>query len=175
MQFSEPTPVPHQRGTVDASVVEVLFEQQRLMLEREEKLRQEMQRQVQAERAAMEATMEAMAKQIEASKPVPPLEAIPEQRLVALQARLEALHAAKLLNDDELYSLEDMVADFVEFESSKAVVVTLETINVDINDISSEYIVPSNENARKLLKLVALSERLVADGAFARQARRKYV
>ena len=53
-----------------------------------------------------------------------PAEAIPEQRLAALQARLEALHAAKLLGDDELYALEDMVADFVEFEASLVGVVT---------------------------------------------------
>ena len=162
-----------QRGTVDASVLEVVLEQQRLMLEREEKLRQEMQQQVQAEncrmqaencrqKIAMETKMEAMAKQIEESKPAPPAEAIPELRLAALQARLEALHAAKLLGDDELYALEDMVADFVEFESSMGVVITNELVN-------------ANENASKLLALVALSERLAADGAFARQARRKYV
>ena len=33
----------------------------------------------------------------------------------------------------------------------------------------------TNENASKLLKLVGLSEGIAADGAFARQARRKYV
>ena len=55
-----------------------------------------------------------------------------------------------------------MVADFVEFESSMGVVITNELVN-------------ANENASKLLALVALSERLAADGTFARQARRKYV
>jgi hypothetical protein len=90
-----------------------------------------------------------------------PAEAITEQRLAALQARLEALHAAKLLGDDELYALEDMVADYYELKSSMGVV-TLEAMH-------------AYKAASQLSKLVALSEGVVADGAFARQARRKYV
>eukprot|EP01043_Picozoa_sp_COSAG02_P099679 COSAG02_NODE_35784_length_463_cov_1.131868_1_plen_105_part_10 len=34
-----------------------------------------------------------------------------EQQLPALQARIEALHAAQLLTDDELLSIEDVIAD----------------------------------------------------------------
>ena len=34
-----------------------------------------------------------------------------DEQLVTLQARLEALHAAKLLGDAELYAVEDIVAD----------------------------------------------------------------
>eukprot|EP01043_Picozoa_sp_COSAG02_P036591 COSAG02_NODE_2690_length_8228_cov_10.450732_4_plen_119_part_00 len=83
------------------------------------------------------------------------------QQVTTLQARLEALHATKLLGDDELYALEDVVADFVEYESSLGIV-TLESIS-------------ANDNTSKLHKLVALSERLVVDGAFVRQIRRKYV
>jgi hypothetical protein len=51
------------------------------------------------------------------------------QRLAALQAWLGALHVAKLLGDDELYALEDMVADFVEFEASLVGVVTLDAMS----------------------------------------------
>ena len=88
-----------------------------------------------------------------------PAEAISEQRLAALQARLEALHAAKLLGDDELYALEDMVADFVEFEGLMgSVVVTFEALN-------------ANENASKLMQLAVLSERFAADGGRSRGRR----
>ena len=76
--------------------------------------------------------MEAMHKKLE------PTEAISEQRLVVLQQRIEALHQAKLLGDDELYLLEDMVADFLEFKSSVVGVLTPQTIR-------------ANENASKLL------------------------
>ena len=34
-----------------------------------------------------------------------------DQQLVALQGRLEALSAAKLLTDDELFAVEDVIAD----------------------------------------------------------------
>ena len=64
--------------------------------------------------------------------------------------------------DDELHTLEDMVADFIEFEASLVGVATLDAMSAD-------------ENAGKLRKLIALSEHLAADAAFARQARRKYV
>jgi uncharacterized protein YqiB (DUF1249 family) len=128
------------------------------MLEREDKLRQE----AKAEMAEMEARMEAnMKKMRDDLTPAQPAEAISAQQVTALQARLEALHATKLLGDDELYALEDMVADFVEYESSLGVVI-----------LDSIF---ANENASKLHKLVALSERIVVDGAFARQVRRKYV
>jgi hypothetical protein len=158
MQLSSPSGAAmlQQRSTTDTtSLAEVLFEQQRLMLEREEKTEAKADKLWQEMRHQMDKMREKM-------QLAPPAEAISEERLTALQARIEAVHAAKLLSDDELYALEDMVADFVEFESSIGVVVTLE-------------IVHGNESASKLLKLVALSERLVADSAFARQARRKYV
>ena len=91
-----------------------------------------------------------------------PVEEISEQRLAALQVRLEALHEAKLLTDDEVYALEDTVADFVELQGSTAGVVTLEAAQ-------------ASEVATRLLKLAALSEGVAADGMFARQARRKHV
>ena len=118
-----------------------------------DKLRQEMQQQ-------MGAKMEAKVRKVE--ERLTPAEAIPARRLAALQARIESLHAGGLLADEEVHALEDVVADFVELESTMSMVATLEAIR-------------SNENASKLLKLVGLSERITADGAFARQARRKYV
>ena len=118
-----------------------------MMLEREDKLRQEIKQQI-----------ETIRKEIKTSLPA---QAISEPQLVALQARLEGLHMAKLLTDDELCLFEDMVADFVEHRSEMGIV-TLQVIH-------------KNENANKLMKLVAVSESIVADAAFARQARRKYL
>jgi hypothetical protein len=92
-----------------------------------------------------------------------PAEAISAQQLASLQARLEALHAAKLLTDSEVHTLEDTIADYLELRSLMAgSTVTRDTAN-------------SSEAVGKLLKLIGLSEGIAADGAFARQARRKYV
>eukprot|EP01046_Picozoa_sp_COSAG06_P069889 COSAG06_NODE_19277_length_845_cov_1.390080_1_plen_152_part_00 len=63
-----------------------------------------------------------------------------DEQLVTLQARLEALHAAKLLGDAELYAVEDIVAD----------------------------------GGDQVAALLELSGRMVGDGAFSRQLRRKY-
>ena len=67
------------------------------------------------------------------------------------------MHAAQLLSDEELFALEDTVADYVEPSMG---VITLEA---------------PMRAADKLVKLVALSEHIAADGAFSRQARRKYL
>ena len=63
-----------------------------------------------------------------------------DEQLITLQARLEALHAAKLLGDAELYAVEDIVAD----------------------------------GGDQVEALLELSGRMVGDGAFSRQLRRKY-
>ena len=47
-----------------------------------------------------------------------PLPALSEAALAALQARLERLQTAQLLTDDELHTLQDCVADFVELQLS---------------------------------------------------------
>eukprot|EP01048_Picozoa_sp_COSAG05_P002804 COSAG05_NODE_122_length_17611_cov_47.044655_2_plen_321_part_00 len=157
---SSPSLVARQPSTTDASMlVEVMLEQQRLAREHEETLRQE----AKAEKTEMELKMETLRQQMEALREeMKPAQAIAQHRLAALQARIEALHTAKLLGDDETCALEDMIADFIECKASLVGVVTLDTIS-------------GNENAVKLLKLITLSEHIVADAAFARQARRKYV
>ena len=43
---------------------------------------------------------------------------ITQAQLTALQARIEGLHAAEQLKDDELFALEDLIADFVELAMS---------------------------------------------------------
>ncbi len=60
-----------------------------------------------------------------------------------LQARLEALHGAKLLDDEELYTIEDIIAD-------------------------------SETGDVRVPQLIALSDKMTSDKAFARQLRRKY-
>ena len=72
-----------------------------------------------------------------------------DRELVALQARLEALHSAKLLSDDERDAIEDIIAD-----GSDGVTIG------DGSDAVSE--------------ILALSSKMVADRAFARQLRRRH-
>ena len=163
MQLSSPqTPavIQQRRTTDDASLVSVLLEREERMQAKADMMREEMEAKAAMLQQEMQAQMEAKVKEIE--QKLTPTEAISEQRLAALQVRIEALHANKLLSDDELYALEDMVADFVEFEASLVGVVVLDGMR-------------RNENATKLLTLISLSERITADSAFARQARRKYV
>ena len=70
-----------------------------------------------------------------------------DKQITALQARLEALHAAKLLADEELFALEDAIADALE--------------------------APDDDD--RTARMVALSGRMAADAAFSRQLRRKFV
>ena len=90
-----------------------------------------------------------------------PQEAISAQQVEALTARLEAMHAAQMLSDDELFAVEDCVADFVEAKAS-CEVVTMETVNT-VRAVGKAH------------KLVALGEAMPGDGMFARQLRRKFV
>lgn len=78
-----------------------------------------------------------------------------EQQLAALQMRLQALHAAKLLSDEELYRVEDILADSVEAE-----------IAPDEGDAASAQ--------AQVAIMAALSERLAVDATLARQLRRKF-
>ena len=68
-----------------------------------------------------------------------------QARLEALQARLQIMHAAKLLTDDEMFAVEDIIADSDE-----------------------------SQDAQQASALVSLSGKMVADAAFARQLRRKF-
>ena len=150
--------ITHQCGVADGSLlVETLQAQVKAHQAEASELRLEMER-LRAE--AAEAKLQALELRLT------PTAAISEQRLEALQARLEALHKADLLGDDQLYMLEDVVADFVEFESAMGgAAVTREAGH-------------ANENARnllKLVKLVGLSERIASDDAFSRHVKRKCV
>ena len=106
----------------------------------------------------MEAKLEmALAKQREHA-PAQAQELIPAPQLAALQRRLEELHSAQLLSEEELHTLEDLCADYLALKPSATVGFTPELISV----------------AATLSKLISLSEGMAADGSFARQARRKF-
>ena len=70
-----------------------------------------------------------------------------------LQARFEALHACKLLSDDELYILENLVVDNLE-ESKRS---------------------GGEGESHTVSSLVRLSEHVASDAGLARQLRRKYL
>ena len=87
-------------------------------------------------------------------------EAVTTEQLEALQTRIEAVHAAELLSEEERFALEDQLADFVELKALQPVL-TREMLHVPVVGV--------------VCKLVALSEGMVNDAVFARQARRKFV
>ena len=87
-------------------------------------------------------------------------ELVSEAQILALGSRLEALHAAGLLTDEESNAFEDLVADFIDVRATVGAV----TMGV----------VRFNPAADKTQRLVALSESMPKDAAFARQARRKF-
>ena len=121
-----------------------------------EKARQE----AKAEKAEMAARMEEMEAKLEQQRQETEQQRqqnakLREQALLvaALQSRVQALHAARLLGDEELHRLEDIIVD-----------------GCDIDGGGGE-----TGESRLVAQMVALSGRVVADGAFARQLRRKFV
>eukprot|EP01043_Picozoa_sp_COSAG02_P020381 COSAG02_NODE_1004_length_15275_cov_11.955917_15_plen_256_part_00 len=101
--------------------------------------------------ARMEAKMEAQREEMRVRTAS---EVISEGQLATLQSRLQALQDAQLLTEDEACMIEDAVADCIELMPATA------------------STVPAVAN---VLKMVVLSERIPADGSFARQLRRKFI
>ena len=117
------------------------------------------------EREHMEAKLEEQRQEttklrLEMEKRLAPKEVISMEQVDAVTARLEALHAAQLLSDEELFALEDCMADFIEAQASYDVV-TMEAVN-------------ANRAIGRVHKLVALGEGMPRDAMFARQLRRKF-
>ena len=143
------------------------MEEQRKEMEEQ---RKETEVKVEQQRRDLEAKMEQQRKEMETKiaelTPAPPAPAITDEQLAALQARIEGLHATKLLSDEDLFALEDLVADYVDVTMSVADgIITKDMI----------YSMPTIAVARKLDKLVGLSAAMAGDAAFARQARRKFL
>ena len=137
----------------------LLEKQQMLLLEQQKEAKRETDQARQEAEAKVESKLEQQRQQIEELKA--PQEAISAQQVEALTARLEAMHAAKMLSDDELFALEDCVADFLEAKASYGVL-TLEAVH-------------AHRALSKVHKLLALGEGMADDAMFARQLRRKFV
>eukprot|EP01045_Picozoa_sp_COSAG04_P015949 COSAG04_NODE_1298_length_7325_cov_2.902989_4_plen_162_part_00 len=124
-----------------------------------ERLREEMKAEKEEMRAEMKA--EAKAEKEELRRELAPTAVVTDEQLAALEARLEALHAAQLISDDELFAVEDCVADFFEAKAAFEVVTT--------------EVAGTNRAVGKVHKLVVLSEGVAKDAVLARQLRRKFV
>jgi hypothetical protein len=131
---------------VSAFMAEQLKEQVKELRDHDERVRQDAKVEVDKlrEEAAEARGRADMQAKVEAQRAGATAAKLHEQQLLALQNRLEALSAAKLLTDDELYLVEDIIADAAE---------------------------PAEDD--RLAMLLALSTRMTGDGAFARQLRRK--
>eukprot|EP01048_Picozoa_sp_COSAG05_P005045 COSAG05_NODE_290_length_12056_cov_14.204232_10_plen_452_part_00 len=135
--------------------VVALLKEERTELEAKAKAEMdELRRELQRQREQMNQMREEL-------KPLPP-PTIPDEDIVALQARLEALHAADLLTEAELDALDDVVLGYVETRASP-----LRSPNV--GDLAM------HAAASTLSKLVAVSAAIATDSVFARQARRRFV
>jgi hypothetical protein len=101
---------------------------------------------------AAETRVETVVREIASAK-----SCVSEGQLEMLQTRLDALHEAKLLTDDEVGALEDCVADYIDCCSS-------------LNPAAAEI----GAAAEKVKKMVGLSEGMGKDRMLARQLRRKF-
>ena len=113
-----------------------------------------LQAKVDQQREEAEAQRQYQAKEAEAQRQHQAKEAESHRQLAslpALQSRLERLHASKFLMDEELFRLEDVIADSLEEEAGG-----------------------SGGGRDRVAKLMVLSDRLASDAALARQLRRKF-
>ena len=137
-----------------AELTAFMSEQQRMQLEREDKLEAKLEAQ-RREMEAKEAKLEAQRREIERlCKPQMARDVITEAQLEAVQSRLEALHEARLLTDEELESLEDTVVDCIEVLPAA---------------------LATERGVEKVMKMILIVEKVANDKTLARQLRRKFV
>jgi predicted phage tail protein len=132
------------QARAEKAELEAKFEAQRQQLEAKYEAQLEKQRQ------AMEAQLE---QRLSEAKPQAAADAIVDEQLEAFQERLQSLLTAKLLTQDELAAVEDIVADCIE---------VCPTASVEAECVDTT------------LRMLRLSEKMKVDGSFARQLRRKY-
>jgi DNA-binding transcriptional MerR regulator len=146
-------------GLVDAhrgvSLMEV-SEFVKIQLQEHAKVRHEMEskmeRQLELAReteARMEAKLEQLMHQV---RPQMAKDAISDVGLDALQSRLQGLHDAKLLTDEEVYLVEDAIADCID---------------------AIPTMLAAHPAVEKVAKMISLCEHMKTDDAFARQLRRR--
>ena len=116
-----------------------------------------MREEMKAERAEMKAEKDELRRELT------PAVVVTDGQVQALEARLEALHAAQLISDDELFVLEDCIADFLEAKAAFG----LEAVTAEVAS--------AHRAVGKVHKLVVLSEGVPRDPMLARQLRRKFV
>ena len=139
---------------VEVAAQREIAEKQRHEMEAQmEEQRREMEQQRQELEAKAEQQRQEMEKRLHDTKPQRASEAITEGQLEALQARVQTLHEAKLLSEDELVCLEDIVADCIE---------VLPTADVQ------------ERSVQQTVRMSQLSEKMAADVSLARQLRRKF-
>ena len=126
-----------------------------------EQHRQDMQRMralVETERQEKEQLVreqhEALIEQLRNAQPQAASEAISEQQLEALQARLQVLADAELLTEDECCSLEDIIVDCIELQQVGTSTVAMPAVE-------------------RVLKAIWISEKVCKDKTFARALKRK--
>lgn len=139
--------------------LEAQRQQMEAQWERIETQRKQIEEEAKAERDGLLEEMEAQRKVMEAK--LAPACAISEEQLASLQSRIETLHAAQLLTDDELSVLEDVCVDIIELETSVGGQLTTEMAQ-------------ANPTIAKACKLAAVCGRMGSDAALARQLRRRF-
>ena len=194
------------RGSADSTeLVERLLAQQKdLMKEQRDEAKADMEQQRAEAKAEQTERIDAMQRQhaaelarVQKQVQKPPTAAISEEQLSHLQSRLEGLHMTKLLSDDELFALEDSVADWVSLCSmlccctisdattDKLAVAGAMHTQVEMQASMVDQVVTETTlyataghafgvgvKVHKMLKISAVA---TGDAAFARQLRRKFL
>jgi hypothetical protein len=128
------------------------------MQQQHEKTQTQLEQQLQAAMATqrtMQQQIDALREEARRAAEKGPLTGVvTEEQLTALQTRLTSLHEASQLTDEELFVVEDILADCVEVMASGSFVGDAAVVG-------------------EVAKIVALNERIVGDLSFARQLRRK--
>jgi hypothetical protein len=137
-----------------ADMITFMREEREHMEQKMKEQQVEMETRLDQQRQETERVRQEMEKRLQEAKPQPASEAITEGQLEALQARLQSLHEAKLLSEDDLGRLEDTIADCIE---------VLPT--ADAHERSVE----------RTVRMSQLSEKMAVDASLARQLRRKFV
>lgn len=148
-----------QRREVEAQrrELEAKLEAQRQEMEnRIEAQREEVERlrdeKLEVQRQEMEALRQEMERLRDVAKPQRASNTIDDESLDALQSRLQELHAAQLLSEEELGVIEDTIADCID------VLPTAMSTDLTVD---------------KVVKMINLSSKMKSDTSFARQLKRR--
>ena len=114
-------------------------------------------------KAELEAKIEQQRQEIKqlraelAARPQLALKTIDEDQFAQLQSRLQSMHEAKLLTDDELFGLEDQMVDCLEAMPTASLTVL------------------SASQVENVAKMLMVASKVANDAMLARQLRRKFL